>query len=147
VEAAHDEAGAGGVGQGQGEALVAAGVLERVEPDEPDPLDRPATGRLQDRGARRQLVELARDRVDLVEVGVEDRAQALAVRAPGQSVEPAAEAAEAARLDDREDEEQEDREPEPDDGRPDVGGDGGVEIDRWVLRAGVRGGRATAGRV
>ena len=41
VEAADDERRRRGVGQGQREALVAAGVLERVEPDEPDPLDRP----------------------------------------------------------------------------------------------------------
>ena len=41
VEAADDEAVAVRVGQGEREALVAAGVLERVEPDEADPLDRP----------------------------------------------------------------------------------------------------------
>ena len=61
-----------GVGQGEREALVAAGVLERVEPDEPDPLDRAPAGRLEHRRPGRQLVDLAGDREDLVEVGVED---------------------------------------------------------------------------
>jgi hypothetical protein len=52
MEAAQDEAVARGVGQGEREALVAAGVLERVEADEPDPRDRPPPGGLQDRRAR-----------------------------------------------------------------------------------------------
>src|SRR4029077_9329313 len=71
MQAAHDEPVAREVGQGQGEALIAAGVLERVEADEPDSLDGAPTIRLEDRRPRGQLVELARDRVDLVEVSVE----------------------------------------------------------------------------
>src|SRR5207247_8948623 len=44
MEAADHEPRPGGVGEGEGEALVPAGVLERVEPDETDPLDRPTVG-------------------------------------------------------------------------------------------------------
>ena len=52
VEAAQDEARPARVGQGEGEALVATGVLERVEPDEPDALDRAPAGRFEDRRPR-----------------------------------------------------------------------------------------------
>jgi hypothetical protein len=75
------------------------------------------------------------------------RVEALAVCPAGQSGEPALEPAEAAGLDDRQEQEQERNQAEPDDGRSDERCDEGVEVDREVLRAGVRGGRATAGRV
>src|SRR5688572_5089734 len=72
VKAADYESVAVPVGEGEGEALVAAGLLERIEPDEADPLNRPTRVRLENSRARRELVELAGDREDLVEVGVED---------------------------------------------------------------------------
>src|SRR6476659_9432863 len=50
VQARQDPAVAGRVEQGEREALVAAGLLERVEPDEPDPLERVPLGRLEDGG-------------------------------------------------------------------------------------------------
>ena len=82
MEAADDEPVAVRVGQGEGEALVAAGLLERVEPDEADALDRPPARRLEDRRSGRQLVDLAGDGEDLVEMGVEHRLEAAARRRP-----------------------------------------------------------------
>ena len=79
MEAADDEAVTAGVREGEGEALVAAGVLERIESNQPNPLDRSAAVGLEDRGPSRQHIELGRDRVDLVEVGVEDGLEAAAL--------------------------------------------------------------------
>jgi hypothetical protein len=109
MEAAQHEAVAGDVGHGQGKALVAAGVLERVVPDQADPLDRPPTGCLEDGGTGRQLVELAADGEDLVEVGLEDGAEILAVGPADQSVEPPSEAPDLALLDESQEEQAEDR--------------------------------------
>jgi hypothetical protein len=72
VKAADDEAITVGIEQRQREALVSTGVLERVEPDEPDLLEGALAVRLQDRGSGRELVELGRDRIHLVDMGVED---------------------------------------------------------------------------
>jgi hypothetical protein len=146
VEAAQDEATTERVEQGDREALVAAGVLERVEPDEAEPLDRSPAPRLEDGRTRRELVELAGNRVDLVEVGIEDCAEIGTIVAPGQAVELMSQPPDPTRLDEGDDEQDQQREPESGDGRPDVWRDEGVEIDRWVLRADVtRRTRATGG--
>ena len=150
MEAAHDEAVARRVGERQGEALVATGVFERVEPDEPDALDRPATVRLQDRRTRRQLVDLATDRVDLVDMGVEDGIEALALRSPGQAIEPAAQPPHLSPLDEDENEQDEKGDTKADDDRAEDRLDGGVQVDRSILPAGREGltGKASrAGRV
>jgi hypothetical protein len=76
VEAADDEAVTARVEKREREALVAARLLERVEPHEPDTLQRPPRAALENGGARRQLVELASDLVDLLEVRIEDRLDA-----------------------------------------------------------------------
>ena len=137
VKAADDESVAVAVGESEGEALVAAGLLERIEPDEADPLNGPTRLRLQDRRARRQLVELAGDRQDLVEVGVEDRFEAAPFRAASDSVETAPQSGLATCLDGDDDEEEQDDDDEADDDRAEVGGDESVQIDRTVLPAGV----------
>ena len=54
VQAREDPAVALRVEQGQGEALVAAGLLERVVADQADPLERPQLRRLEDRRPRRR---------------------------------------------------------------------------------------------
>ena len=59
VEAREDPAVAVRVEQGEREALVPAGLLERVVADEADPLEALALGRLEDRGPGRDVVELA----------------------------------------------------------------------------------------
>jgi hypothetical protein len=146
VEAAHDEAVARRISERQGEALVATGVLERVEPDEPDALDRPATARLQNRRTRRQLVDLATDRVDLVDMSVEDRIEALALRSPGQAIEPAAQAPHLPPLDEDEDQQDEEGDAEADDDRAEDGLDGGVQVDRSILPAGREGADRKASR-
>jgi len=71
--------------QGERKTLVAAGLLERVVADEPDALERLALGALEDRRPGRQLVELARDVVDLVEVSVEDGLEARALGSTGEA--------------------------------------------------------------
>jgi len=108
MEAAEDEARAGGICQGQGEALVPAGILERVEPDEAEPLDRSTVGGFEDSRAGRQLVELARDREDLVEMGVEDGVEAPPVDAAGQPVQASPKVARLAGEEQDEDQEDED---------------------------------------
>lgn len=143
VEAAHDDPVAARIDEREGEALVAAGVLERVEPDEPDPLDRAPSGSLEDGRPRRQVVELARDGVDLVDVGVEDRVEARPVRAAGEPVEPPAQPTETARLNEDENEKHEDGRAEREDRTPEIGRDEGIEIDRSVLRGGRACVRAT----
>jgi hypothetical protein len=117
VQAADDEAVAVAVGEGEGETLVAAGLLERIEPYETNPLDGPARLCFKDRGARRQLVELAGDGQDLVEVGVEDRLEAAALCAPGDSIETAPETRLAPRLDGDVHEEDQNEDDEADDDR------------------------------
>jgi hypothetical protein len=132
MEAADDEPVTSEIGHGQREALVTARVLERVEPDETDPLDRPAPVRLQDRGFRRQLIELAGDRVDLVEMGIEDGLEAAPVRIASDPVEAATEPAQAASLgEDRQEEHEKDDHQRGDD-RSDIGRDQGVEVDLGV---------------
>jgi len=112
MEAADDEPVAGRVRQREGEALVATGVFERVEPDEPDALDRPAAARLEDRGACRQLIELPPDGPDLLEVRVEDAIERLALPSSGQDRHAPADTAQLASHDEDEHEEDEDGEAE-----------------------------------
>ena len=66
--------------QRQREALVPAGLLERVVADETDPLERPPLGGFEDRRLGRQLVQLPGDGEDLVEVRVEHRLEAATFR-------------------------------------------------------------------
>ena len=84
------------------------------------------------------------DREDLVEVGVEHRLEAAAVGAARQAIEPSTEPADPAGLDDGDHDEDDDRDAEGDDGHPDVRCDGGVQVDRTVLRHGGEG--RSAGR-
>ena len=84
MEAAHDEAVPVDVEEGEGEALVAAGVLERVEPDEPDPREGQLQVALEDGGPSLDGVDVADDLVDAGQVGFEDRLQAPLVAAPGE---------------------------------------------------------------
>jgi len=136
VEAADDEPVAGDIGQRKGEALVAARVLERVEPDEPDALDGSTAVRLEDRRARRQLVELATDRKDLVEVRIKDGVEALALLAPGQDRQPPPDAPHLPDEDEDEDNQDEDGKAEAEDDRAEDGLDEGVQVDRSFLRGG-----------
>jgi hypothetical protein len=144
VEAADDEAVTAGVREGKGEALVAAGVLERVESNQPNPLDRSAAVGLEDRGPSRQHIELGRDRVNLVEVGVEDGLEAAALRTAGDAVQSVADAAKPACLNEDDQEQEEDDDRQADDDRSDVRRDQGVEVDvtisgkrrtRWLRSA------------
>ena len=90
--------------------------------------------RFEDRRPRRQLVELAGDREDLVEVGVEDRLEAAALRSAGDAVEAPPKAGLAAGLHGDDDEEEQDGDDEADDDRAEIRGDESVQIDRTVLR-------------
>jgi hypothetical protein len=134
MEAADDESVAVSVGQGKGETLVAAGLLERIESNEADPLDRPSRLRFEDRRAGGQLVELAGNRQDLVEVGVENRFEAAAFCATGDSIETATEERLAPRLHGHDREEEKNEDEEADDDRAQIRGDESVQIDRTVLR-------------
>jgi len=144
VEAADDEAVTAGVREGEGEALVAAGVLERVESNEADPLDRSAAVGLEDCGPSRQHIALGRDRINLVEVSVEDGFEAAALRTAGDPVQSFAEAAKPACLNEDDQEQEKDDGRQADDDRSDVRRDQGVEVDvtisgkrrtRWLRSA------------
>ena len=130
MQAAHDEPVAPGVEERDGEALVATGLLERVEPHEPDALECPAGLALDDRGTGRQLVELVGDLEDLVEMGAERRLDAPAGRSAGQPVEALLEAPDPAGRKDRLKQEKHDDDEEADDDRPEVWRKERVEVDR-----------------
>jgi hypothetical protein len=136
VKAADDETGSPCVRQCEREALVAARVLERIESDQPHALNRSTADRLLDRGPSGQLVELADDRVQLVEMRVQDGIEVPALGAPGQRIEPAAEAPKLSQLEDAEKNEAEDGDTEADDDRAENRLDEGVQIDRSILQAG-----------
>ncbi len=91
MQAGEDDAVLLGVEQGQGEALVAAGVLEWIEPDEADPLECPPPLDLEAVGPSAEFEQVGLDRDNPAEVGFEDPLEALAVLAPGHPVEPGAE--------------------------------------------------------
>jgi hypothetical protein len=65
---------------------------------------------------------------------MEHGVEAPAVDPASQAIEAAAQPADPAGLDDREDEKQEDPDAEADNRRSDVGRDGGIQVDRSVLR-------------
>ena len=87
MEAADHDAVVVGVEQREGEALVAAGVLERIEPDESDPLERFSATDLEGPGSSGQSVDRRGDLVDPPEMRLENRLEAPAVVAPGQGLE------------------------------------------------------------
>ena len=88
MQAREDPPVAGRIEQREREALVAARLLERVVADEADPLEGTPLGALEDRHPSRQLVELTRDVVDLVEVGIEHGLEISTVRPAGQTSQP-----------------------------------------------------------
>ena len=82
------------------------------------------------------LVEIPGHRIDLVQVGVEDRLQA-ALGPAGDRRDPAVEAGRPARQQDDGDDQDDARDREHDDGDPDVRGDERVEIVQGLLRGGA----------
>jgi hypothetical protein len=132
VEAAHDEAVPVDVEEGEGEALVAAGVLERVEPDEPDAGERQLQVALEDRGPGLDGVDVPDDLVDAGQVGLEDGLEASLVAPAGERRKPGPQATDPASLDDGEDQEEERRDREAGDDRSQVVADDGVEVDGRV---------------
>jgi hypothetical protein len=89
VQAADDDPVLVGVKQRKREALVAAGVLERVEADEADPLECVAALGLERRGSPGQPIDVRAQPPDLRQVGLEDRLEAPSVLAPGDAIEAA----------------------------------------------------------
>jgi hypothetical protein len=146
VQAADDDPAAGGIGQRKREALVSAGVLEGVEADEPDALDRLTTCRLDDRGACSDIVQLAPDGIHPPQMGFEHAAEVGAVGAPGQGVHPTTETADLASEKDDKDKEDENRDAKGDGERADDGLHEGVEVDRGILRGRPATGRASERR-
>src|SRR5207247_8593348 len=88
VQAAHHEAVTSSVEQRKGEALVAAGVPERVEPDEADPAEGALQVALDDRRPRRDGVDVLDDLAHPIEVAAEYRLERLIVAALGGALEP-----------------------------------------------------------
>jgi hypothetical protein len=137
VEAAHDEPVSVRVEQRQGEALIAAGFLEGIEANEADPSQRLPAVSLEDRGSSGQLVQLGSDRVDLVDVSVEDRFEAPSAFATGQPIEPTAQATEPTCLDDDDEEQEHDEHAQCADEGSDIRLDERVEIDGSCSSGGI----------
>ncbi len=93
MQARQDPAVPVGIEQREREALVAAGLLERVVPDQPGPLEGARLAALEDLRAGGDVVELAGDLDDLVQVRLEDGLETLAVGVAGQADEAGARAA------------------------------------------------------
>jgi len=123
--------------QGEREALVAARFLERVEPNESDPLERAPLRALENRLTGDDLVELAGDTLDALEVRTEDGLETSAVAAPRQRREPSVEPSSPSREHEHGDEQDDDKDGEADDDGSDVGLDERVEIDPRNLRGGA----------
>ncbi len=134
MEARQDPAVAPRIEQGQGEALVAAGLLERVEADQPDALEGPLLGTLEDGRPRGDLVKLARDREDLVEMRVEDGFEVVTAGATGQTGQPGFDPARPPGDEDDDDEEHDDGDRQTEEERAEVRLDERVEVDPGILR-------------
>jgi hypothetical protein len=139
VETAHDEAVSLCVEQGEREALVAPGVLERIEPDESDLLESPPSVGLEDGRSSGELVQLGGDGIHLVDVGLEDRFETVTSLTPGDPLEPVTEPADPPCQDDDDDEQDENGEGERSDDRADIRFDERGEIDGRAPPAGTAG--------
>ena len=137
VKARQDPAVAARVEQGEREALVAAGLLERVEPDETDSLERVTLGSLEHRLASDDLVELASDGLDPVEMRFQHRLEVHVVSAAGQRRHTSIEPADPSGKGEHRDEQDDGEDDETDDEGADIGLDERVEIDPENLRGGV----------
>jgi hypothetical protein len=138
MEAADDEPVALAIEDRQGEALVAAGLLERVVPNDADAPERLAQVALEDRRPGRQAVDVADNRADALEVRAEHGFEALRVAAAGDRIQPAGKAASTPEKEERgNDKDRDGDEKAPDEGI-EIGADEGVQIDRKGPRAVVR---------
>jgi hypothetical protein len=136
MEAADDDPVAVGVEEGQGEALVATGLLEGVVANQADLLERrPASGRDAGRPGA-DVLDVARDPVHPIQVDPEDALEAVARFAPRQALDPPAQAPDPATLHQRQQEQHEDRHAEAHHDGPEVRRDDGVQVDGRLLRAG-----------
>ena len=125
--------------EGEREALVATGLLEGVVAHQPDPLECLALRTLEDGHSGGELVELARDLVDLVEPRTEHGLEARAVPSPGQAGQPGIDPTRSAREEhDRYAHQHEDQDKQGSDERAGIRLDEGVEVD---LRVSARAGR------
>jgi hypothetical protein len=113
----------------QREALVAAGLLERVVANDADPRKRLAQVALEDGGSSGEPVDVPDDGADTLEVRPEDRLEALLVASSRDHLEPAGETAGAPEEDDRDDDEDRDGNEEARDEDVQVGGDEVVNVD------------------
>ena len=101
MQAADHEAFLGFVQQGQREALVATRVGERIEADQAQTREVVSCRALEHGGPGGQFVEIATDLMDRLQVGVEDRLEALAIGAARQQVQSLPEPADLHRLKDQ----------------------------------------------
>jgi hypothetical protein len=133
VETRQDPSIARCVEKRQREALVAAGLLERVVADEPDALEGTSLCTFEDGHPRRQFVQLARDRKDLVEVRIEDSLEAVTLRATSQTEQAPVDPARLSRQQDDCQQEDEDEDAEHDDEGVERGLRERVDVDPRVL--------------
>jgi hypothetical protein len=136
MKAAQDEPVTVRIEECDGKGLVAAGVLERIESDQADALERSTRVRLEHGGTSRQLVQLPPGLEDFREMVTQDRLEVRAVRAARQAVDSLPHRRQPARLHGDEHQEDDDRHGKDDDDRPEVRRDERVQVD---LRASERG--------
>jgi hypothetical protein len=138
MQAADDEPVAVAVEDRQREALVAAGLLERVVPNDPDPPERLAQVVLDDGRPSGQTVDVAHDGADPLEMRAKHGFEALRVAAARDRVEPARQPTGTAEEDERAKDEDRDGDEEARDEGIEIGADEGVQVDRSGPRAVVR---------
>jgi hypothetical protein len=138
MEAADDEPVALAVEDCQGKALVAAGLLERVVPNEADAPERLAQVAFEDRRPGGQAVDIADHGADALEVRAEHGLEALRVAAAGDRIQPARQPASTPEEQERGYDEDRDGDEEASDEGIEIGADEGVQVDRKGPRAVVR---------
>lgn len=152
VEAVEHEAVTRRVDDGERKALVATGVVEGVVADESDSTERAPDVALERRGPGRDVVEVAGDASDPVEMLAEHGLEAALVAAAGQRLQAAAEPRDPAREDADDDEQDDDGDRQDAAQEPGVGRDERLQIDRTgppaigpSLAGGLRPGRRVGG--
>jgi hypothetical protein len=136
MEARDHEAIAVAVKEREGEALIAAGVLERIEPDKPGSRERAEEIALDRRRSRRDPLDVLDDLADPVEVRREHIFERRFVAAAREALEPPTERSNSS---DQADDSRREREHDDDEAADDEGQirrDERVDIDPSVLRGG-----------
>lgn len=124
------------VEKGQGETLIPARILERIEPDKTHSLDRKTRVSLQRLRSLPKPVHAPGDGKDALQVGLEDRLEAALVRPAGEAVEARRQATRASPQDHDDGDKTDDENRQGGRQGTHMGADDRVDIDGTSLRSG-----------